>query len=344
MNIKINWVGDSTFTATFVPVQCEVNIVPDDYNHGTIIKPSSGSYAYGTELDLEAKENDCCYDWAGWTDTKGGTYANRNYHIVVKNLDGPITYTANFKPKSFTVTTAVKDGNTTLGTVDATKTYLYGDTAIVKAYPSRGYRFKRWNGSDSDNENPRKFEVTQAITLTAEFEPIDVTLTTKATNGTVTPSTGRYKFGDAISVTASPATGYKFVGWTNSETRQNFTFNIGANDTTLEVVFVKDNFDLTVRVQDDNSDYGRVSPAGTNSYAYETPVSVSVTPNDGFKFLRWQENGKTATSFDYTMGAAAQTFTALFDTLSLPHCGAARKHKQRQHLASEWRPQIPHRI
>lgn len=316
LKIKINWVGDSTFTATFVPVQCEVNIVPDDYNHGTIINGRSGSYAYGTELDLEAKENDCCYEWAGWTDSKGGTYAYRQWHIKVENLDGPITYTANFKPKSFTVTTAVKDGNTTLGTVDATKTYLYGDTAIVTAYPKTGYRFKRWNGSDSDNENPRKFEVTQAITLTAEFEPIDVTLTTQATNGTVTPSTGSHKFGDEISVTASPATGYKFVGWKNGETRQNFTFNIGANDTTLEVVFVKDNFDLTVRVQDDNADYGTVSPAGTNSYAYEMPVTVSVTPNDGFKFIRWQENGKTATSFDYTMGAAAQTFTALFDTLS----------------------------
>ncbi len=311
LTFKINFVRDSTFTATFVPKQCNVRIEPDDINHGKVSQ-QSGSYAYGTLLEFTATAEEG-YDFAGWSD--GYQYAKRSY--TVNNIDKDTAFVAKFTPKTYWVYTAVENGNTTLGTVSASQQCAFGASVTVTATPKTGYRFKQWDDLNTDNPRTYTLTIPSNVTLTAQFEPKDVLLTTKGTNGTVTPNTGAHKFGDAIEVTATPNTGYKFAGWKGiDEKRSTFTFNIGANDTTLEALFVADNFELTVRVQDDNSDYGSVSPSGTNSYPYQSVVPISVTANDGFKFVRWQENNKTAASFEHTMLAEAQTYTALFDTLS----------------------------
>ncbi len=311
LTFKINFVRDSTFTATFVPKQCNVRIEPDDINHGKVSQ-QSGSYAYGTLLEFTATAEEG-YDFAGWSD--GYQYAKRSY--TVNNIDKDTAFVAKFTPKTYWVYTAVENGNTTLGTVSASQQCAFGASVTVTATPKTGYRFKQWDDGNTDNPRTYTLTIPSNVTLTALFEPKDVLLTTKGTNGTVTPNTGAHKFGDAIEVTATPNTGYKFAGWKGiDEKRSTFTFNIGANDTTLEALFVADNFELTVRVQDDNSDYGSVSPSGTNSYPYQSVVPISVTANDGFKFVRWQENNKTAANFDHTMLAEAQTYTALFDTLS----------------------------
>jgi hypothetical protein len=54
-------------------------------------------------------------------------------------------------------------------------------------------------------------------TFTAEFEIKEYTLTTEAENGTV-EGAGTYKHGDKVTLTATPAEGYKFVQWSDGVT------------------------------------------------------------------------------------------------------------------------------
>ena len=56
-------------------------------------------------------------------------------------------------------------------------------------------------------------------------------------NGSVSPSSGTYNYGESVSITASPDTGYGFINWTDSSgnelsTNPTYTFNI-TSDTTI---------------------------------------------------------------------------------------------------------------
>jgi len=57
------------------------------------------------------------------------------------------------------------------GAQDAEMTGLHcGDVVTITASPEVGYRFVQW--SDGNTDNPREIEITQAVSLSAEYAPI----------------------------------------------------------------------------------------------------------------------------------------------------------------------------
>ncbi|MDR2805202.1 MAG: M6 family metalloprotease domain-containing protein [Dysgonamonadaceae bacterium] len=61
------------------------------------------------------------------------------------------------------------------GTVQGENYYTAGSTVTLTAIPAFGYRFSKWiNGNTESTDNPYSFEVTDAVTLIAEFFPADV--------------------------------------------------------------------------------------------------------------------------------------------------------------------------
>lgn len=99
--------------------------------------------------------------------------------------------------------------------------YSYNDTAKVIAQPVTGYTFQRWteNGVLVSTDASYSFNVTGNRTLMAEYskKTYTVSVTTSPVGLDPQPAGGgNYSFEDAVTVTAQPAAGYTFQGWTEN--------------------------------------------------------------------------------------------------------------------------------
>jgi hypothetical protein len=118
-----------------------------------------------------------------------------------------------------------------------TYTYAAGTSVTITAYPSTGYHFTSWSGTYSGSSNPYTFTINQNYVETANFEPDTVyyTLTMNAcTHGTTNPaSPGTYTYasGTSVTISATPASGYHFTGWsgTYAGSTNPYTFTINQN-------------------------------------------------------------------------------------------------------------------
>jgi len=129
--------------------------------------------------------------------------------ITVKPI--PATYTVNFA--------AGANGSIT-GTASQTVAEN-GDCTAVTAVPAQGYQFDGWTGDFVGTANPLTVtNVTKNMNVTANFSVIPgVTYTVNfaaGANGSITGTASQTvaENGDCTAVTAVPAQGYQFDGWT----------------------------------------------------------------------------------------------------------------------------------
>src|SRR5262245_36904859 len=128
---------------------------------------------------------------------------------------------------------------TTVGSGSVTKvpnqaTYNYGTSVQLTANPGTGYHFLGWSGDTTTSANPISFTMTANKNVTATFAINTYTLNvTTVGSGSVTknPNQATYDYGTSVQLTASPATGYHFVGWSGDTTTSSnpITFTMTAN-------------------------------------------------------------------------------------------------------------------
>lgn len=124
---------------------------------------------------------------------------------------------------------------------------------------------------------------------------------TLATNvigsGSVTPSNGVYNDGENVTLTATPAAGFQFAGWsgdlsgiTNPAT---LTMNANKNVTATFTALPPSQYSLTVNTVGSGS--VSLNPAG-GVYDAGTTVTLTVTPANGFQFAGWSGDLSGATN------------------------------------------------
>lgn len=166
------------------------------------------------------------------------------------------------------------------GSVTGGKLYLEGTDATITATPAEGYHFVRW--SDGVIDATRTFTVTTDITLTAEFAINVYNVTLSAVNGTVTGA-GEYNHGTEVTLTATPAEGYRFVKWSDGDTNATRTTTVTA-DVTLIAEFAINVYTVTLNADDEK---GRVVGAG--SYSYGETVTIVALANEHYHFVKWSD-------------------------------------------------------
>ena len=116
-------------------------------------------------------------------------------------------------PTQYTVTTST-NGN---GAVSGGGTYNEGTVISLVATPDSGYQFDNWTGDATGSSNPLSVTVDANKSITANFSvatPGQFSLsTTIVGSGSVSPASGTFSEGTVVSITASPASGWSFVGW-----------------------------------------------------------------------------------------------------------------------------------
>jgi len=227
------------------------------------------------------------------------------------------------------------NGNTG-GSVPGVAYYTSGTSVTVSGNTGglmkTGYTFDGWN-TETDGQGTTyaaddTFKIANSVTLYAKWEELqkvaepvfspaagtytsaqDVTLSSSpsdaaiyyTTDGTVpTFASTRYTGSIPVAATATiKAKAFK-TGMTDSDTAQaSYTINIPAGH--------------TVTASASNASYGTVSGGG--SYAAGIAVTVTATPNSGYHFVEWTENGRSVSpdaSYTFTV-TANRALTAVFE-------------------------------
>ena len=288
-NYTFNVTGNRTLVANFQAQQQSytITVSANPTNGGTVT--GGGTYQQGQSCTVHATAA-TGYTFVRWTENGTQVSTNANYTFTVT---GNRNLVAQFQQQSYTITVSANPTNG--GTVTGGGTYQQGQNCTVHATAATGYTFVRWteNGSQVSTNANYSFTVTGNRTLVAQFQQQTYTITATAdptTGGSVTGG-GTYNYGQTCTLTATPVTGsYIFVNWTKNgqqvSTNQTYSFTV-TESAQYVAHFELQTFDINVSA---NPSYaGTVEGGGT--YNFWQQCTVIATPNEGYDFLNWTENG-----------------------------------------------------
>jgi len=202
------------------------------------------------------------------------------------------------------------------GTIRGGGTHAEGAIAPLRAVAASGYRFAEWvaPGDVTGQDNPVDVVMDCDRAATALFIQT-FTLETGSSfleGGTVSGS-GTYDVGDVVSVKASPAAGYRFVGWSGDASGVKNPIDVVMDaDKDIVAQFVRTFFLAAVASPKEG---GTVNGSGT--YAVGDVVPVKASPTAGYRFVGWSGDASgSGNSIDVVMDADkdivaqfARTFT-----------------------------------
>jgi hypothetical protein len=211
-----------------------------------------------------------------------------------------------------------------------------GDSISISEAPDSGNRFNGWSGGTcSGTDNPCTFNASETETDTASFATQATVSVGTSGSGTVTLSDANTlagcsnvtsclaALGDSVTLTATPASGYRFTGWSGgshcSATTNPCTFTVsGAEAYTAS--FVKTVMITaavggsgSARISDSNALAGC---ANVTSCLADVGDKITITPtaSSGNRFTGWSGGTCTGTTSPCVINslAAAETDTANF--------------------------------
>ena len=235
------------------------------------------------------------------------------------------------------------DTNITCGS-DCEETYDYGTSVTLTATPDVGWELAGWSGGGCSGTGTCTTTVTAAATVTASFALTTHRLTVQTAGSGSVASTPAgiscggdcdelYDYGTSVTLTATPSTGWLFVGWsgggcsgtgtctttTNAPTTVTATFSISTQTLTVATV---GNGDGTVTAAPGAIDCGSVCSDG---FDYGTSVTLTATPAQGSTFTGWSGGGCSGTgTCSVTLTAATSVmagFTLTQHTLTVSPTG-----------------------
>lgn len=239
----------------------------------------AGTYDVGSTATIKATPS-TGYRFVKWSD--GNTNAERQITITTSDISANVTnrsYTAVFEKITFTATFKNHDG-TVLQTVNVehggTPKYT-GSTPTKPSTAEYSYSFSGWN--------PSIGAITSNITYTAQFTATKrkYTINTSATNGVVSGG-GTYEYGTSITLTASPADGYKFEKWSDGNTQNPRGITVTGN-ATYTAQFTENKY--TIAFNGNGNTGGSMSSLTNVGYDDSKTLTANAFTKTGYTFNGW---------------------------------------------------------
>ena len=145
--------------------------------------------------------------------------------------------------------------------------------------------------------------------------PATTTLTVLPNGGGSVTGGGTYAVGSNAVLTATAATGWRFVSWNTGATNGLYTVVVPATNYTYTAIFQRQQ--ETVGVAANPPGAGTVNGGGTVGYG--TNITVVAVANPGDTFVNWTENGipvSTATRYTFTV-TTNRNLTANFNGVTI---------------------------
>ncbi len=277
--------ADKSVTATFATNEFTLTVAPNPAGSGSItLSPNKPAYYNGEVVTLTPVPN-TGFMFVGWSGDLLGS-ANPGQLTMTKNS----VVTANFIPSDTFTVNITLDGSGSVQRNPSQTEYTYGQEVILTALPAPGYEFINWSGDLDGSDNPATITVTQDMNITAHFglEGIYSLTILPPTNGSITadPPRDLYAPNENVTLTAVPALGYIFTGWTGDATGtiNPFILQMTGNKTVSATFEPAPFYNLTVLTEGPGS--VAVDPPGTQFIA-GTTITLTATAESGYVFTGW---------------------------------------------------------
>jgi hypothetical protein len=232
-----------------------------------------------------------------------------------------IQIVAGSAPQQYYLSTAVSPSGA--GTVSpASGWYNSGSVVQVSANPAGGYVFSGFSGNLGGTTTPQYVTMNSSMSVTANFTqsatyyPLTTTVSPSG-GGTISPTCPggcSYSSGSQVTITATPASGYQFNGFTGSVNGSNpltVTLN-SAMAETATFTPIAAQYQLTTAVYPPGA--GSITPACGSGCLYNSGsvVTVSATANTGYQFAGFSGSLSGQTVPQTVTMNGPRTITALF--------------------------------
>ena len=295
---------------------------------GVMLSPTTAGLTVGETLELEAivLPADAANQNISWTssDPDVATVDNNGQVTAIAVGSALITVTTEDGAKKAICAVKVSaatyaisiSGSITNGKVTADKTAaVEGATITLTVTPADGYRLKagslKFNGTDvTENAGVYTFTMpAEEVEVTAEFEEITyaINIDVNIANGDLVVRPSEAAEGAEVTIVVTPAEGYhlkagslKFNGNDVTENAGVYTFTMPAEEVVVTAEFELNTYTIAASVEPAAG--GTITGAG--DYNHGDAVTLTATAEDGYRFVKWTEDGNDV-SLD-----AAYTFTA----------------------------------
>lgn len=178
-------------------------------------------------------------------------------------------------------------GNGTVSKNPDQPNYTAGTSVSLTATAATGFQFSGWSGDASGSTNPLSVTMNSAKSVTGTFVPIQYSITLNAATGgnaSKSPSQNLYDYGTSVQLTATPATGYQFTGWSGDATGNTNPLTITVNgNKNITPIFTLQKLAVTITASG-----GSVSKNPDQAtYDYGTSVTLTATPDANKQFTGW---------------------------------------------------------
>lgn len=254
--------GEVLVKQEIIPMLCGITVSSNNDSFGTVTAPASPVSA-GSRQTVSAVANNG-YKFFGWFDGNILVSTAAEYTFTVP--EGNVALVARFTSQD---TNPVLNGEynqiftsaTVGGSVNIPDAIIRkGEAVRLVATAQAGYGFIGWFDGETLLSRDAEFVYTpdSSKNITAEFELIEYTADIDAGKGvTVSGNAASYHYGDTVTLRASVAEGYSFVGWYKDGilVSESLTYSFDITDfVTLSAVSRGDEFiiytpDTSVRVE-----------------------------------------------------------------------------------------------
>ena len=294
--------GNRTFVAHFEIEEYEITATANPTAGGSVT--GAGTFQYGQNVTLNATAN-TGYTFTNWTENGSVVSSNAEYSFTAT---ASRTLVANFQINTYNISATANP--TAGGTISGAGEYTHGENVTLTATANTGYDFVNWteNGAAVSTETSISFTATADRNLVANFsiESYTISATASPSNGGTVSGTGEYDYGQTVTLSATPSTGYHFVNWTDNgvevSTSAEYSFTATA-DRTLVANFSINRYHVTATVNDPTK--GNVTIEGETTdgmYDYGTVLVMTAAATEGNHFVAWND-GVTDAQREYTVVA-----------------------------------------
>lgn len=291
--------------------------------------PENGGAVYGSGAVKEggyavisaAPNNGFVFD--GWYLNNNKLSGNSQY--VVENIKSDGTYTAQFKPVNCRINVSVSNSNG--GTATESRTIDYGESITLEASAKDGYQFDGWmeNNVIVSKDNKMQLDhVTDSRSFTAMFSQnkFSLSLTCSPANTGTLSGQGTYQKGSDVRIKATPARGYRFVGWTENGntigTDPEYTVKDISRDMCLAAAFEKDQA-KTYTITAASSANGKITPEGKSTVTEGAWILYAITPESGYLIRNVYVDGKAiGATASYNFAQVGENHTISADFAPIP--------------------------
>ncbi len=336
----------------------------------TSVCVDNGWYSYGASSGVYSPTTNACNGsvnhavlLVGWDDSTqswllrnswGSGWGNNGYMQIKYDPNGQnsrvgyastwVTAAANTLSVSVTGSGSVTSAPSGIScTTNCNTSFAPGTSVSLTATPASGSQFIGWSGACSGSSSPCSVNMANPALVTANFSLPSFALTvSKSGNGSVTSTpagidcgatcSATYTSGSLVNLTATPAAGYLFSGWSGCTSSSGTTCSVTLTAAkTVAATFAPSTYALNVSKTGNGSVAS--SPAGidcgttcSGSFTNGSNVTLTATPATGYVLSGWTGcTSASGTSCNVTMSAAksvAATFAPANSTLTVSKTGS----------------------